>query len=67
MLRPLRRGPIAHAGAGCDANFVHFVGMERVESDLRLISTHFNGGNLICWNQGNTIENMVFPVKGKSN
>lgn len=67
MLGPLRRGPVAHAGAGCDANFVYFVGMERVESDLCLISTHFNGGNLICWNQGDTIENMVFTVKEKYN
>lgn len=56
MLGPLRRGPIAHTGAGCNAHFVHLVGMQRVQSDLCLISTHFNGVNLICWNQGDTSE-----------
>lgn len=65
MLGPLGRSPVAHAGAGRNANFVHFVGMERVESDLCLISTHFDGGDLICWNQGDTIENMLLPVKRK--
>lgn len=65
VLGPLRRGPVAHAGAGCNAHFVHFVGMERVEGDLCFISTHFNGGYLICWNQGDTTENTVFPLKVK--
>lgn len=56
MLGPLRWGPIAHTGASCNAHFVHFVGMQRVQSDLCLISTHFNGVNLICWNQSDTSE-----------
>lgn len=65
VLGPLGRGSIPHTGAGCDPNFVHFVGMERVQGDLGFISTHFDGGDLICWNQGNTAENRDFPAKGK--
>lgn len=64
VLGPLGRGPVAHASAGRDAHFVHFVGMERVEGDLCLISTHLNGGYLICWNQGDTTENS-FPTQSE--
>lgn len=65
VLGPLGRRPVAHTGAGCDPNLVHFVGMERVQRDLGLISTHFDGGHLICWNQGDTTANRDFPAKGK--